>query len=91
MYKEDYVASFNGMGYQIKDILEKNNIASPKGFFELENYYECFKVVDDSDEEMVGIWFADIEKDMFFDSEGNLVKQSENCFYVDRDDVTIWG
>lgn len=91
MNKEGYVASFNGMGYQIKDILKEEKIEAPKGFFDLENYYEMFLVVDDSYEDSVGIWFADITQDKFFDLEGNLVDKNPDTLYVDREDITIWG
>jgi hypothetical protein len=91
MFKEGYVANFYGMGYQIKDILKEEGIKAPKGFFDYENFYEMFKVVDDSQEDFVGIWFANLEEDMFIDNDGDLVKETPNKFYVDREDVTIWG
>ncbi len=95
MSKEGYAASLHGMGCDLKDILKENDVSVPKGFYDRENWYECFKVVKHSSDireygRRAGIWFADLEEDKFIDDNGNLVDEATGIMWVNEEDITFW-
>lgn len=97
-------AELHGGGSFLEDLLKEQKITAPPKFFEMKDWPECFFVVLDEDEfdepcqgeekiPMIGIWFANLEENMFIDLDGNLVDtlDTNNVIYVNANKVTKWA